>query len=165
MKTIQLTKGKTALVDDDDYEKLINFKWHSIFCKEGNIYYAGTRIRLGVNRWTTVLMHRMILCAKSVEQVDHENHNGLDNRRSNMRITNNRGNGMNVKLGKLNTSGHCGVSRHSRDKKWRAQVKINGKYVHLGNYTDKADAIAARQAANIKYGFHENHGKPLGEIP
>jgi hypothetical protein len=58
-----------------------------------------------------------------------------------------------------NTSGHCGVRWHPRDKRWIAQIAFNLKRIHLGNFIHKKDAVEARREAEIKHGFHENHGK------
>jgi hypothetical protein len=46
-----------------------------------------------------------------------------------------------------------------RDQNYQARIKVNGKSKHLGYFKNKEEAIAAREAANIKYNFHENHGR------
>jgi len=62
-----------------------------------------------------------------------------------------------------NTSGVTGVYWNKRDRKWQAMIKVNNKQIHLGYFEGKTEAITARKIAEIKYGFHPNHGKqPAG---
>ena len=110
---------------------------------------------------TSFLLHRVtwkLVHNEEPEQVDHINHNRADNRLTNLRVATNKINGMNQSLNKLNTSGVIGVWQKSRDGRWVAEIKIDQKKMNLGCFEYKADAIAARQAANVKYNFHENHG-------
>ena len=95
---------------------------------------------------------------KEPTYIDHENQNPLDNRLVNLRTVTNQENSRNARMRPNNTSGFCGVSWHKQRNAWGAKIKVGGKYFSLGLFTDKADAIAAREAANVKYGFHENHG-------
>lgn len=146
-KNIPLTKGKIALVDDDDYEWLYIFKWrwqpiHGI---------PGYAVR--TSNGNRLYMHRVILnltCENKVE-VDHINGNGLDNRRCNLRICNRMQNRRNCRPQSLNTSGYKGVY-HSR-KKWRARIEVSGKKIDLGTYeTAEEAAIAYDQAAKFYQG-------------
>ena len=91
-------------------------------------------------------------------QIDHENHARADNRIGNLREVTNVENARNASMQANNTSGMTGVSWNSRDKKWVAYCRFHGRRINLGTFTDKHKAIAARQAANLKYGFHSNHG-------
>jgi len=93
------------------------------------------------------------------DQIDHINHIRNDNRISNLRSVTRSENLKNQSMFKNNTSGFSGVKWDKRDKVWKSQIGVNGKRIHLGEFTDKQDAIKARKEANIKYGFHENHGK------
>ena len=65
----------------------------------------------------------------------------------------------NAKLSSSNTSGTVGISWYHINGKWAAYIRVNYKKIHLGYYTNKDDAIKARKAAEVKYGFHENHGR------
>ncbi len=93
------------------------------------------------------------------KQIDHIDHNGLNNRLSNLRIVTHQENGKNVKMHKDNTSGVMGVYWHKQVNKWMAYIRINGKLIYLGLFVDKGEAIAARKEAEVKYGFHSNHGR------
>lgn len=92
-------------------------------------------------------------------EIDHKNHNRSDNRIENLREVTHIENHKNRSLNSTNTSGFNGVSFNKRNKKWMARIRHEGESRYLGLFTDIASAIAARKAANIKYGYHENHGK------
>ena len=92
-------------------------------------------------------------------QIDHINGVRDDNRIINLRDITHVENGKNQVLRKTNTSGVTGLHWNEIRNKWQAYIKINGKSRHLGLFTSKKEAIAARQAANIKYDFYAGHGK------
>jgi hypothetical protein len=92
------------------------------------------------------------------EQTDHRNHNRLDNRWVNLRLTSHQENQKNRSISANNKSGFNGVSWHKDRNKWVANIRINGKQKNLGYFKELAEAIDARQEANIKYGYHQNHG-------
>lgn len=149
MKTIPLTKGKLALVDDEDFERISQYKWHIV-----NVY-AGYRewAKDKEGKWFTKKyhkMHRLILDAPEHLQVDHINGNALDNRKSNLRLVTNQQNCWNKTELPRNTSGFRGVSRH-RANRWRAYIAYGGKQVSLGTYKDKEEAITARKNGERKY--------------
>lgn len=96
-----------------------------------------------------------------VDQTDHINRNRLDNRWVNLREATSAENKRNRALQANNTSGSNGVVWNARNRKWVAQIKLNGEYKWLGSYMTKLAAAYARHQANINYGFELNHG---GEI-
>lgn len=98
-------------------------------------------------------------------QIDHINHDRSDNRIENLRLVSSQENAKNQKKNSNNTSGVAGVSWQKNRNKWIAQIIVNGKYKHLGCFTNKNDAIAARRAAEKKHGFHENHGDWEDQMP
>lgn len=91
--------------------------------------------------------------------IDHINGDITDNRLCNLRAVSHEANTQNQKLRRTNTSGVMGVSFHKPYRKWVAAVKCNGKVNFLGCFHRKEDAIAAREAGLIRFGFHPNHGK------
>lgn len=90
--------------------------------------------------------------------IDHidgvRHHNQIEN----LRDVNDQENQRNQRLYFNNSSGFCGVHWNKRDRKWYAQIRLNGIQKHLGYFDNIRDAIARRKAANIEYGFHQNHG-------
>lgn len=94
-------------------------------------------------------------------QVDHINHNRNDNRWENLRGVSKTENGQNRSKQSNNKSGFTGVSWHKSMGKWIVHIKANGKILHLGYFKNKDKAIKKRKEAEIKYGFHENHGRVL----
>jgi len=134
MKEILLTQGKIALVDDEDYERLMQWKWCVHKCK--GILYAARNVKLNGKR-ITFHMHREVLYFKYNDRrlIDHKNKNGLDNRKENLRSATSILNGWNCKISKRNSSGYRGVSWIERDKIWRSQIQINGKMKNCGSFS------------------------------
>jgi len=146
MKRIKLTQGKWAIVDNEDYEKLNKWKW----CYYGG--YAIRTIRTGVSKRTKCRMHwEVIGKPKDGFEVDHINGNGLDNKRSNLRICTHRENTMNAKRHKDGKSGFKGVSWQKRVKKWQAQINIGGIRTSLGYFITVKEAAQIYNEAAKKY--------------
>ena len=141
MKEIKLTQGRFAQIDDDDFEFINQFNW----CAFGtnNLWYA---VR-GVNK-KLVMMHRIIINANDGVEVDHVDHNGLNNQKSNLRICNHTQNCMNGKA--RGRSKYIGVS-YLRDKFFQAYICPNGKKIHLGTFRNEIDAAKIRDIAAIKH--------------
>lgn len=111
----------------------------------GNLYahvWDGT----GVKR-----VHRLILGGAPGMFIDHANHDGLDNRRQNLRPATRHENAANGKVSKLNTSGVSGVNWAKRERKWRARIVTHQKEIHLGYFRTKTQAIEARKVGEIKH--------------
>ena len=149
---ILLTQDKIALIDDKDFPLISEYKWRA--CKNRDTYYAMAHIRKNGKR-TGLLMHRLILNAPKEMETDHINHNGLDNRRSNLRFATNQQNSFNQKINKKKSSSseYKGVSWNKRDKKWYAQIYIDYKLHYLGYFDDEQDAaLAYNEAAKKLFG-------------
>ena len=91
-------------------------------------------------------------------QIDHINHDKSDNSWRNLRTATQGENMKNQPLKATNKSGCHGVYFDSPTRKWRAQIINNKRKIHIGLYADLEDAIAARKNAEVKYGYHKNHG-------
>lgn len=98
LHTIELTQGQTALVDERDWHDLKQFKWHAYWSVNTKSFYAVRTIREDGTK-STERMHRRImrLGIGDRRQVDHQDHDTLDNRRSNLRIVTNRENHENLR--------------------------------------------------------------------
>ncbi|MCK4816681.1 HNH endonuclease [bacterium] len=93
------------------------------------------------------------------KDIDHINHDRLDNRICNLREADQKINQKNRTINKNNKSGFTGVSWHKNRNRWQATICVNKTIIHLGSFKDKNEAIMARLHANRLYKFHENHGK------
>ncbi len=91
-------------------------------------------------------------------QIDHINHIRDDNRISNLRDVCNMENHRNRAASVFNTSGFTGVYLNNKGDKFVSRIRVGGKLLNLGCFDNITDAIEARKSANIKHGFHENHG-------
>ncbi len=92
-------------------------------------------------------------------QIDHINGNRADNRWANLRAATQAENGTNQKRSVRNKSGVSGVSWDNQFRKWHAQIRHNGKRVHLGRYDNFLFAVGVRKQAEQGYGYHPNHGR------
>jgi hypothetical protein len=93
------------------------------------------------------------------DQIDHINGVKDDNRVVNLRAVNSQENSKNSKKSSKNTSGVSGVCWHRRYRKWLVGIKLDYKRKHLGYFDTIEEATKARKEAEVKYGFHENHGR------
>lgn len=135
------------LIDECDYEKVKEHCWY-----ESNCGYLITRL----DKDTQILLHRFIMLGEDSKYdkevlVDHRSRDKHDNRRSNLRFANPVENARNTSLSSNNTSGYLGVSEYIPNKKWRAYISVDKKFVSLGYYDNIEDAVAARKEAEIKY--------------
>jgi len=140
-KSIPLSRGKFAIVDDADYEWLSQYKWH--FATVG---YAASIIN-----GKSVYMHRLLLTPPAKHYVDHIDRNRLNNARSNLRIVTPTQSLMNQSKRKNVTSSFRGVA--FIQGKWSARIKVNGQEIPIGRFrTQKAAAEAYNQAAVQHFG-------------
>ncbi len=93
--------------------------------------------------------------------IDHINHNKSDNRICNLRDVPSLDNQKNKPILARNKSDVTGVSWSEDRQKWVAFININSKTKNLGRFKNKDDAIKARRDAEIKYKYHDNHGKDM----
>tara|TARA_Y100000034_G_scaffold135536_1_gene207861 strand:- start:15488 stop:15760 length:273 start_codon:yes stop_codon:yes gene_type:complete len=82
-KIIKLTQGKTAIIDEDDYDRIVKYKWFASIGGKTTYYYAATNLYPGKQ----IKMHRFIMNVNAKDIiVDHINHDTLDNRKINYKI-------------------------------------------------------------------------------
>ena len=127
------------IFDKEDYEKIKKYHWYEEY--DGYIRSSSKdRIHLS----------RLIMDAPDNMYVDHINHNLKDNRKSNLRIVTASQNAMNRTLGSNNTSGVTGVVWVKNQKKWKAEIKLNGETNYLGSYDKFEDAERKRKEIENK---------------
>ena len=149
MKRIKLTQGKFALVSDEDYEYLNQWKW---FAHKGYTTFYAIRHSLTINKKRTLIyMHRVIAERMGIKNPDHIDRNGLNNQRNNLRDSTRSQNNANRGLNKNNTSGYKGVCWNKQKQKWHARIRVNYKYVQLGLFDNIKDAARAYNKAALKY--------------
>lgn len=153
-REIPLTQDKVTFVDEADFEWLSRWKWCATLNPTNNAWYALRSIRVA-KKIISFRMHRELLGLQRGDkrQVDHANHDTLDNRRFNIRICTPSQNQHNTR-GKCNSrSGYKGVFFDSWHARWVAKITVDGKKHHLG-YRLTAEECAAlyREAAQRLHG-------------
>lgn len=152
MKTLKINSSKYGLInvllDDEDYERIEkdfkNLKW--TVTKNRNKFYVQKRVN-GKN----VYLHRYIMNCPKGKYVDHINHNTLDNRKENLRITTNANNLRNGEIRVNNKTGVKGVYFDNKRNKYVANIKVNYKGIFLGRFDTLEEATQVRKEAEIKY--------------
>lgn len=164
---IPLTKGYTAIVSPEDAD-LAEINWYAYEEKRRHVVYAQRGIRNAQGVRTSEKLHRVILgrilgyTLDPSEVCDHVNHDGLDNRRSNLRVATQPQNSCNRALSRSSNSGYKGVTWRPDQMKWRARIQVGKKPIPLGQFINLRDAVIAYNEAAIKY-----HGEfaSLNPIP
>ncbi len=150
VREIPLTKGAVALVDAADFPQLARWNWFLKDDEEWGLRYAVRMSRVGGKR-SVIRMHVQLMGVTNGLEVDHINRNGLDNRRSNLRLASHSQNAANTRLlRRRNSSGLRGVSWSKFARKWRAQLQFEGRHYHLGYFTTKEAAAAAYNAQAVE---------------
>jgi hypothetical protein len=145
---IPLTQGKVALVDKEDYEELMKYKWQAD--KIGNTFYAIRRTKRDTNgKQKKIYMHRVVM--PYGKEIDHVNGNGIDNTKINLRACTHAENLTNSGIRTNNKSGFKGVSFCKRDERWVARITISGKYKFIGRFDTPLEAYKAYCEACVKY--------------
>jgi hypothetical protein len=132
------------MIDDVDFPLVSPYTWHAHPGRKH--WYAATTVKYPDGRYALLLMHRLILGARSGQIVDHANYNGLDNQRSNLRFcteSQNRYNCTYRKRGRPDSSRYKGVYWDKQKKKWRAEICAKGKKIRIGAFSTEKDAALA----------------------
>jgi hypothetical protein len=132
MKKIPLTQNKYAIVDDEDFEFLSQYRWH--YTHYG---YAARRDYSKGGNGVIIYMHKLLLKGKSI---DHINNQKLDNRKINLRIANKSANGCNRGKQNNNTSGYKGVYFNKTAQKWQAFITYKKESHYLGLFSQPVEA-------------------------
>jgi hypothetical protein len=140
MKTIELTQGFVAKVDDEDFHWLDRFSWCANEFQPG-FWYATSGL---------LIMHRLVMgISTKTIWIDHKNRDTLDNQKFNLRIATPSQNQQNANIRTDNTTGYKGVSRRYGD--FMARISVEGKRIYLGTFSNAEDAARAYDAAAVEH--------------
>jgi len=157
----------TVIIDTEDWDKVKEYRWSITSGSRAKYPYAHTSIphpdggwrKCGIrSRRTALKLHHVIVGKRPKGKfVDHANHNGLDNRKENLRFANYGQNGANRRTPKNSTSQYLGVAWNKQSQKWRAQLTHNKKVYHLGSFTcEHQAALAYNKKAIELHGEYAN---------
>lgn len=140
MKTLQLRKGK-VLVDDEDFDRVSAYRWYV-----GQKGYAGRRIKTDGGKMTQIFMHRFIIEAPDNMEVDHRDHDKLNNQKSNLRLCTRSQNMANTRHSASKFKGVSVQSSHQgRNKYYRTKITVRGKdFVKIFSFTPEGELAAAQ---------------------
>jgi hypothetical protein len=147
IRLIPLTQGQNAIVSVEDYERLTQWNWHAAWARDTKSFYAARWRGNGKEGSKRIWMHKEVLLTNG--QVDHKNHDSLDNRRLNLRKCTGTQNNWNMRQSRRNTSGVKGVWR--KGSKWEARIGVNKKKIYLGSFATLELAAGAYRDAAEKY--------------
>jgi len=150
MKRIPLTQNQYALVDDEDYDYLMQWKWYANKDR-GGCYYGVRNIVRPDGKRGRQLLHRLIMGNPVGMVVDHANRNTLDDTKGNLRICTTAENSRNKKIQSSNRSGYKGVGWYNPRSVWRARIQYRGKIYSLGYFKCPIEAHKAYCEASKKY--------------
>lgn len=160
MKEIPLTRGQVALVDDEYFEWLSQWKWYARWHAEGQSYRVARTYRdPETGQHGTRAMHAEILGTVAGEIGDHINHDALDNRRANLRKCDQCQNSWNARKMQDSRAPYKGVTLHGvtlsgaryQNPRWLARICVRGKRIHLGFFRDPIEAARAYDRAAQQY--------------
>lgn len=134
---VPLSRNKFAIIDLEDIDKVKDFNWYALKVKR--TFYAA---RLIAKTKEFILMHRILLNPSNNFQVDHKDNDGLNNKRSNLRLATKIQNDRNRKSYK-GTSKYKGVWFSKRDQKWKSTIYVNRKQINIGTFINEIDAAKA----------------------
>ena len=168
MKSIPLTRGYVAVVDADDFERAKHHKWTAnVFTRADGSHrvYAVRTITNHDGKQKKQTLHRFIVNAQQGMDVDHVDGNPLNNRRENLRICTRAENTRNMRprthVCRASVSSALkGVCWHKRDRKWHAQIRIDGTRIHLGYFNSEQEAADAYDKAARR--LHGNFARENG---
>lgn len=154
-KSIPLTQGQFAIVDDEDFESVLRFKWR--IAKWKNCSYAKCIVHLGylsnprrrIRRCMS--LHQFLMRPPQGKEVDHRDRNGLNCQRKNMRICTRSQNMCNCRPHRNSTSQYKGVYWYKALRKWHSRISVAGEQIHLGYFMSEMDAALAYDNAARKY--------------
>lgn len=149
MKTIPLSRGMVAMVDDEDYRRLSRFKWFAY--RDGKRWYAHRNIRR-LGKWTTSKMHNEIVPSPQGKELDHRDRNGLNNQKYNLRPVTRSQNRMNS-ITPGNKHGFKGIffDGRGKNKPYSARVRSFGRGHSGGYFFTAVEAAAAYNKLALKY--------------
>ena len=140
---IPLTQGLETIVDIEDFEELSQYQWTAAVVRGGPI---AKRTLNGKG----VQMHREIMGFPEKKiHIDHINHNKLDNRKANLRVSTCSQVNMNKEVKSENKPEYTGVSK--KGDRWSALINVDGNNIDLGVFYRMTDAVSARKEAELRY--------------
>lgn len=135
------------LIDTCDLDLVSKHEWH--ISKQGRRYYAYANSNINGRRM--ISMHRLIMGFPGGLEVDHQDNNGINNRRDNLRLATHEQNNMNKGLQVSNTTGFKGVHFFKRDQNYQVYIDVNKKRIHGGYFDHILDAAKKYNELAIKY--------------
>ena len=145
MKEIELTQGKVALVDDIDYEYLMQWKWYANRHRD---HFRARRTDRTNGDQKTIRMHNVIAERMEIdsEHIDHIDRNPLNNQRSNLRVATRSQNQHNRGAQKNSKTGVKGISFDKTQGRYQARIEITGKHYYIGRFdTVEEAAVVIKQ--------------------
>jgi len=151
MKTIPISRGLEVMVDDADYDLVMQNRWTAYTSPNDKTFYAMRHIKRG-GKWKHISLHRFLMGEPRGMKVDHWDGNGLNNQRANLRLCTHAQNLMNMRC--HNKHGYKGVARLKcvpPSRQWISKIHIDGKLKTIGYFPNLIDAAIAYNVAAARH--------------
>jgi hypothetical protein len=145
VRKVGLTRGMVALVDAGDYERVAKFNWYAFPSNPPGRFYAVRGANVG-GRYRNIFLHQEVTGIEA-RRVDHANHDGLDNRRENLRICGHHENMRNRRKLAKKTSKYKGVSFNKEQGLWWARISIGALNPKTGK---RRQIVVCRSESELK---------------
>lgn len=159
---VQLTRGFSTLIDAEDFNLISGYSLSVHINPKSSIKYAMAKLKSDKNEWTKTNISRLIMGVTDPElKVDHIDHNGLNNRKYNLRVCSHKENARNTTSRVNSTSKYLGVHKPVGSRRFTAAIRPDNKRIFLGKYLNEHDAAMAYDKAALEhYGDFANLNFP-----
>ncbi len=151
MKTIPVSQGRIAVVDDEDFDRVSQNSWSLKKSPHDKTEYASRSIKIN-GKWTQISLHRFVFNARPGVRIDHKDGNGLNCQKFNLRECSHPQNLQNQRMhNKHGLKGIALITNLPAHRQWISKIRVDGKLKTIGHFGSALEAAAAYNAMATKH--------------